>query len=111
MATEELFNVWQFFPDNTHECVGRGLTAEQAVNLAHSYTTRPAAQIGIIQRVMITDCGDCCVFEWTRDQGVIFPPEAAGRGSYAPLPEGITVMTIDEFLDAVEDGNSPLGDD
>lgn len=73
MTDDELFSVWQFFPNEMSECVGSGLSAEDAVNLAKSYTTRPAARVGIIQRVRIVDGGDCCVFEWINGKGVTFP--------------------------------------
>lgn len=72
----ELFSVYQFFPDDTHECVGMGLDAEAAVLKARSYTTRPAAQLGIIRKVIITDSGDACVFEWRHGEGVVFPPRS-----------------------------------
>ncbi len=66
------FDVWQWLPGGLHECVGRGLEPKQAVELAHSYTERPAAKIGIIQRVTIVDSEDYTVFEWTFGKGVTF---------------------------------------
>ena len=69
----ETYDIWQWFPDGSHERVGTGLEAEAAVHLAHSYTTRPAAKIGIIQRVTIVDpADDATVFEWTYGKGVTF---------------------------------------
>lgn len=70
------FSVYQFFPDGTNECVKAGAGAEEAVRTAHSYTIRPAAMLGIIQRVIITDGGDYCVFEWKHGEGVVFPPRS-----------------------------------
>jgi len=70
---DERFCVYQFFPDGSNERVGEWLPAEEAVKLAYSYTTRPAALLGIIQQVMITDAGDNCVFHWRSGEGVIFP--------------------------------------
>jgi len=67
------FSVVQFFPDGTYEYVRRFVTAEEAINVAKSYTTRPAAKIGVIQRVIITDGGDCTVFEWKYGEGIVFP--------------------------------------
>lgn len=72
------FSVYQFFPDGTHECVARFVSAEAAVSTAKSYTTRPAAMIGIIDRVMITDGGDCCVFDWRNGKGIVWPEREAG---------------------------------
>ena len=69
---DERFSVWQFLPDDYNEQVGADLSAEAAVNLAHSYTTRPAAMLGIIRKVIITDSGDNCVFEWRNGEGVVF---------------------------------------
>ncbi|SHK92116.1 hypothetical protein [Desulforamulus aeronauticus] len=36
-------------------------------------TKGPAAQIGIIQRVIITDSADSIIFEWQFEKGVIHP--------------------------------------
>jgi hypothetical protein len=33
----------------------------------------------MVERVIITDGGDDCCFEWKRGEGVTFPPEARGR--------------------------------
>ena len=71
----EKFNVVQIFPDETNEYVGRALEAEAAVLLARDYTSRPAAKLGIIAQVMITDMNDCCVFHWKHREGIVFPPE------------------------------------
>ena len=73
LTLEEHFHVWQFFEDDTYERVGTALPAKEAVALAKSYTTRPAATLGIIKQVMITDSGDCCVFLWKNGEGVVHP--------------------------------------
>lgn len=70
----ELFNVVQFFPDGSHEYVSRNVGPEEAVTTAKSYTERPAAVLGVIARVIITDADDFCVFEWKRGEGVTYPP-------------------------------------
>lgn len=69
----ERFNVIQFFPDGTYEYVLRNADAETAVDTAKSYTERPAAMIGMIRQVMITDDGDRCCFLWQYGRGVLFP--------------------------------------
>ncbi len=75
------FSVYQFFPDDTSECVAEFVDAETAVTIAKSYTERPAAKIGIIQRVIITDGGDFTNFEWKYGQGVTYPtPELRAGG-------------------------------
>lgn len=71
---ETEYSVCQFFADGSYEYVARFVGAEEAVNTAKSYTERPAAKIGIIQRVIITDGGDCCCFEWQFGKGVTYPP-------------------------------------
>jgi hypothetical protein len=74
------FSVVQFFPDleepdDNYEYVLRFVDPKTAVEKAHDLTTRPAAKIGIIRRVLITDGGDCVAFEWFHDKGVVFPPQ------------------------------------
>ena len=74
--SDDRFNVWQDLEDDTTDCIGRNLTAEEAVNIAVSYTSpmRPANQLGIIKRVIIEACSDeATVFEWRRGEGVVFP--------------------------------------
>ena len=66
------FSVYQWFEDDWHECVGEGLDAKSAVERAHSFTTRPAAQIGIIRKVTIVDCDDNTSFVWEYGKGVVF---------------------------------------
>lgn len=78
--SDQEFSVWQFFPDDTYECVRRNVGPQEAVETAKSYTTRPAAMLGIIRRVIITDGGDAAVFEWKHGEGVTFPPPAQQAG-------------------------------
>lgn len=69
----ERFDVWQYFPNDWHEKVGDNLSAEEAVKLAHSYTTRPAAKMGVIRMVRIIGLDDDSVcFEWQFGKGVTF---------------------------------------
>jgi hypothetical protein len=71
--TEERFDVWQYLPDDWHEKVGENLEAKEAVELAHSYTTRPAALIGVIRKVrIIARDDDTVAFEWQFGKGVTF---------------------------------------
>ena len=73
------FSVCQFFVDGSYEYVRRYISAEEAVQIARDYTRSVGAQIGTTVRVIITDGGDDCCFEWKRGEGVTFPPEARGR--------------------------------
>jgi hypothetical protein len=70
------FSVCQFFEDETYEYVRRFVDAEEAVKAARHYTDNVAVKMGLTKRVIITDGGDHCVFEWKRGQGVVWPTPA-----------------------------------
>jgi hypothetical protein len=70
------FSVCQFFPDETYEYVRRNVGAEEAVKAAHHYCSSVGARLGTTVRVIITDGGDHCVFEWKFGQGVVWPTPA-----------------------------------
>lgn len=65
------FSVYQFFDDGMQEKVREFVSAENAVAAAHHYCNGPA-RIGVTRRVIITDGGDCIVFEWKHGEGVTF---------------------------------------
>ena len=69
------FSVYQFFEDESSECVRRNVDAEEAVNAAHHYCNSVGARMGFTRRVIITDGGDYCNFEWQFGKGVTFPPK------------------------------------
>ena len=73
------FSVCQFFKDGSHEYVRRSVDAKEAVQAAHHYTHNVAVKLGVVERVIITDGGDDCCFEWKRGEGVTYPPEAVGK--------------------------------
>lgn len=75
----ERFSVYQFFANGSCEQVRAFVSAEEAVKAAHHYTHNVASSLGMVERVIITDDGDDCCFEWKRGEGVTFPPEARGR--------------------------------
>jgi hypothetical protein len=79
--TQGEFSVCQFFPNGSYEYIARYVGAEEAVEVARSYTrpTRPGIIMGIIARVIVTDGGDFTCFEWKNGEGVTFPPEAKGK--------------------------------
>jgi hypothetical protein len=68
------FNVVWWDPDGRHYYEKRFCGAEEAIRTAVSLTRRPAAMIGIIKRVIITDGGDCINWEW-KDGKVVYPEE------------------------------------
>lgn len=67
------FSVVQFFHDGFHEYVTRFVDIETALGVAKRYTSNVAAEVGITRRVIITDGGDCTVFEWKAGEGVTWP--------------------------------------
>lgn len=72
------FSVCQFFEDGSCEYVRRYVDAEEAMKAATHYCTSVAARMGITERVIITDGGDCVTFEW-EDGKVLFPPPKQGE--------------------------------
>lgn len=85
MDDGELFNVVQFFPDESYEYVERGMRPEEAVNLAKRLTESLGARVGLVSRLIITDSGDFTCFEWRYGEGAIFPPQKApGEGQPDP---------------------------
>ena len=70
---EELFNVVQFFDDESSEYVRRGVPIENAMDAAKHYTSSVATRMGWVVRVIITDMLDRTCFEWINGKGVTFP--------------------------------------
>ena len=66
------FSVYWWDPFETYHVEKRFCGAQEAVETAHSLTTRPAAMMGIVRRVMITDADDCTNFVWEYGKGVTF---------------------------------------
>lgn len=71
--TEELFNVVQFFADDSYEYVLRNVDPERAVKQAKSLSDSVGGRLGTTKRIIITDGGDLTVFEWQFGKGVTFP--------------------------------------
>lgn len=86
MKTDE-FSVYQFFPDESYERVVEFVSFEKAARVAYQCCTSVGAKIGITQRVMLTDGGDCIVYEWIYGQGITYPPELVGKILGGPPPE------------------------
>lgn len=79
MSTGE-FSVYQFLDglderQIIQECVRQHVCAEEAFMAAAYYCNNVVARMGLTQRVIITDGGDCIVLEWLRGKGVVYPPE------------------------------------
>lgn len=73
MTTNERFCVWQFFEDGSREKVRDWVSLEDSVSSFRHYTTSVAAKLGITQRVIIVDSGNCICAEWIYKKGVVFP--------------------------------------
>jgi hypothetical protein len=72
MSGADEFSVWWWDrEDNQHEEL-RFVGAETAAKAAHRLCTGPAAKLGMVHRVIITDGGDFTNFEWKHDQGITF---------------------------------------
>lgn len=71
----DMFRVFFFARDGvSQEETLQPVPAQDAVAKAKRLTDSLPAKTGSIQRVVITDADDCCVFEWIHGQGVVFPP-------------------------------------
>lgn len=74
------FSVCQFFEDGSYEYVRRFVSGLEAVKAAKAYSENPAARMGIVRKVIITDGGDCTNFMWEFGKGVTYPKrDASGR--------------------------------
>jgi hypothetical protein len=86
----EPFNVIIFFPDETWIYEAQGIEERAAAELAIECTGRPAAKLGFIAKVMVTDMLDRCCFEWQNGKGIIFPTrediEASRESSQTKAP-------------------------
>ena len=71
---DELFNVVYFYPDNVSHYELRAVDLESAMTKAKFATQSVAAQMHVLERVIITDMLDRTCFEWINGHGVIFPP-------------------------------------
>ena len=67
------FSVVQFFKDGKYEYVCRWVSIDDAVKAVKHFTTSVAVQMGMVERVIVTDGGDCICLEWVHGQGIVFP--------------------------------------
>lgn len=78
MSDNEFSVYWWDRDGGQHEEL-RFVGAEEAVKRSFALAHGPAPAMGIVQRVMITDGGDCCVFDWQRGEGVVWPDHEEGE--------------------------------
>jgi len=69
------FSVCQFFQNGTYEYVRRWVGPEEAMKAFNHYTESIAVSLGVIDRVIITDGGDCINMEWVKGKGVTYSGE------------------------------------
>jgi hypothetical protein len=67
------FSVYQFFPGGCHERAASFVDADTAVHIALRLSQTVGARLGVVDRIIITDCGDFTVFEWKPGEGVTYP--------------------------------------
>jgi hypothetical protein len=67
------FNVFQFFQTGGYEQVRELVDVDEAKEAVLHYCQSVAAQVGLVDRVIITDSGDLTVFEWQFGKGITFP--------------------------------------
>jgi hypothetical protein len=67
---DERFNVFWWDTDGAQYNELSSVGAEQAVSAAKRMADGPASALGFVQRIIITDSGDCCNFEWIKGKGV-----------------------------------------
>lgn len=80
------YSVYQWFlGDERYEKVKEFVNAEEAVDTATNLAKSVGAKLGTTTRVIITDGWDNCCWEWTREDGIVFPQEFAGMLKYEPV--------------------------
>jgi uncharacterized SAM-dependent methyltransferase len=69
MNDDKEFSVCQFFDDDSYEYTRRYVSLNEAIRAFVQYTNNVAVKLGIVERIIITDGGDCVVLEWKRGMG------------------------------------------
>jgi hypothetical protein len=67
------FSVYWFDPDGNSNLELAHVDARTAVDFAMDFPNRPAGLMGVIRRVIITDGGDFCVYDWRHGDGQVYP--------------------------------------
>jgi len=67
------FSVYWWDPAGNTHAERRFVPLEEAVEFAENFIRRPAATAGFIAKVMITDGDDCCIWEWVKGKGLVWP--------------------------------------
>lgn len=67
------FSVCEFFLDGEYEYATRFVAGDQAMLMFERCIKSPMALLGIVQRVILTDGGDCINMEWEFGKGITYP--------------------------------------
>lgn len=71
--SENEFSVYWWDPEGGYYKERDHVSSEEAVKFAIEFSRRPAAIIGMVAKIMITDGGDHAVFVWEYGKGITFP--------------------------------------
>jgi len=74
--SREEFSVYQFFPDDFSERVLHFVDFATAMRCAGQLARSVGGRMGTTRRIIITDGGDCLIFEWKFGEGITWPPDA-----------------------------------
>jgi hypothetical protein len=81
-VSDEFSVYWWGVDSDTYFTECRFVSAKEAFEVATDLPRRPfAAVLGMLARIIITDGGDCTVWEWEKGKGVTFPPPKVPRGT------------------------------
>ena len=73
MSERAEYSVYWWTPEDDQMTESRFILLDLAMHQVKRLTSGPAAQLGMVKRVIITDGGDCIVFEWKQGEGITFP--------------------------------------
>lgn len=79
-GTHGEYSVYQFMNDEINEKLRQFVSLDEAMDVAFFYTNNVAAKVGITKRVIVTDGGDYCVFEWKFGEGITWPKKEGVEG-------------------------------
>ena len=82
--SEAEFSLYWWDRDGGQHTELRFVEGERAVLAARRLTHGPASILKIVERVMITDGGDMCVFLWVRDRD----PQQQWPNKEGKIPDG-----------------------
>ena len=73
------FSVYHYGFEDVQVAEKRFVSADEAMRTVAALIRSPAAQIGVMKRIIVTDGGDFTNFEWKYGEGITFPPELVGK--------------------------------